>query len=126
MDHGVAWQKSSYSGSGDGNNCVELAAASDDRIRLREGDDPSVELTTDAAALAQFFAALRGRSHDIGPGVPRIAVVHGDDNLVRLHTTSAPGTVVTTTRHKWEVFVRGVRAGEFDHFLKEGARPQEA
>ncbi|MFE7041181.1 DUF397 domain-containing protein [Streptomyces atratus] len=45
------WQKSSFSGGGDGNDCVELAAAGD-RIRLREGDDPGTELLVTSEAFA--------------------------------------------------------------------------
>ncbi|MEV6178807.1 DUF397 domain-containing protein [Streptomyces sp. NPDC052015] len=34
------WQKSSFSGSGDGNNCLELAATPT-TLRLRESDTPA-------------------------------------------------------------------------------------
>jgi hypothetical protein len=45
----TTWQKSSFSGSGPDNDCVEVAGG-DDRIRVREGDDPSVVLApTDRA-----------------------------------------------------------------------------
>lgn len=50
-----------------------------------------------------------------GPG-PWIEVAFGPDDLVHLRETSDPGNVVTTTRMKWDAFVLGVRAGEFDHF----------
>ncbi|MET7456596.1 DUF397 domain-containing protein [Streptomyces sp. NPDC005574] len=37
---------------------------------------------------------------------------------VYLRETSAPDTVVTTNRRKWDAFVLGVQAGEFDHFVE--------
>ncbi|MFK4065314.1 DUF397 domain-containing protein [Streptomyces sp. NPDC029674] len=54
----TAWQKSSFSGSGDGNNCVEPTAA-DPHVRLRESDAPAVELSAGAKALAQFMHAIK-------------------------------------------------------------------
>ncbi|MEU1486179.1 DUF397 domain-containing protein [Streptomyces sp. NPDC005752] len=52
-----------------------------------------------------------------GPG-PWIEIAFGPGELVYLRETSAPGTVVTTTAQKWEAFVQGVMAGEFDHFAE--------
>ncbi|WAX79272.1 hypothetical protein [Streptomyces sp. KMM 9044] len=45
-----------------------------------------------------------------------IEVALGDGNTVRIRAAAAPGTAVTTDRRRWDTFVRGVRAGEFDHF----------
>ncbi|MEU6179074.1 DUF397 domain-containing protein [Streptomyces coeruleorubidus] len=57
-----------------------------------------------------------------GPG-PWIEIAFGegdgDDAPVYLRETTAPDTVVTTNRRKWDAFVRGARAGEFDHFANE-------
>ena len=53
-----------------------------------------------------------------GPG-PWIEIAFGDGDLVYLRETSAPDTVVTTTRTKWDAFVLGVQAGEFNHFTEE-------
>ncbi|MET7927232.1 DUF397 domain-containing protein [Streptomyces sp. NPDC005349] len=53
-------------------------------------------------------------------GGPWIEIAFGPDDQVYLRETSAPETVVTTTRQKWDAFVLGVQAGEFDHFA-EGA-----
>ncbi|MEV0693183.1 hypothetical protein [Streptomyces sp. NPDC050388] len=51
---------------------------------------------------------------------PTAIDVTADDNLtVRIHAGATPGTTVTTDRHRWDVFVLGVRAGEFDHFVAE-------
>ncbi|MFI8433502.1 DUF397 domain-containing protein [Streptomyces sp. NPDC079020] len=56
-----------------------------------------------------------------GPG-PWIEVAEGQGgDLIHLRETSDPATVVTTTRTKWEAFVKGVLAGEFDHFAEIGA-----
>ncbi|MFI8929034.1 DUF397 domain-containing protein [Streptomyces sp. NPDC053474] len=54
---------------------------------------------------------------DPGPG-PWIEYAFGPDDAVYLRETGAPDQVVTTTRAKWEAFVLGVRAGEFDHFVE--------
>ncbi|MEV0253215.1 DUF397 domain-containing protein [Streptomyces sp. NPDC050732] len=52
------WQKSSFSGSGDGNACVEVAST-DNHIRLRESDEPGVELTTAPATLNQLLRTIK-------------------------------------------------------------------
>ncbi|GAA3372854.1 hypothetical protein GCM10020367_30310 [Streptomyces sannanensis] len=56
---------------------------------------------------------------DAGPG-PWIEVATGPGDLVRIRETSDPENVVTTTRAKWDAFVMGVLAGEFDHFAELG------
>ncbi|MDF9813121.1 DUF397 domain-containing protein [Streptomyces sp. SPB162] len=62
----IIWQKSSYSGSGDENACVELAAVGG-TIRLRESDDPDVVLTTTPAQLSEFLRGVRaGRFDHLG------------------------------------------------------------
>lgn len=54
------WQKSSY--SGDSSNCVNVAAASDGTMRLRESDDPDAMLTVTPAVLHGLIrAAKEGR-----------------------------------------------------------------
>lgn len=54
-----------------------------------------------------------------GPWI-EIAFGEGDDGEapVHLRETSDPDNVVTTNRRKWDAFVLGVRAGEFDHFVE--------
>ncbi|CAM5574435.1 hypothetical protein SALBM135S_01716 [Streptomyces alboniger] len=52
------WQKSSFSGGGDGNACVELAST-DASICLRESEEPIVELTTAPATLNQLLQAIK-------------------------------------------------------------------
>ncbi|MFF2507375.1 DUF397 domain-containing protein [Streptomyces sp. NPDC058067] len=58
MSTELNWQKSSFSGGGDGNNCVELASAPA-AIRLRESDDPSIELATTPTPLAQLLRSVK-------------------------------------------------------------------
>ncbi|MEU2586489.1 DUF397 domain-containing protein [Streptomyces avermitilis] len=52
-----------------------------------------------------------------GPG-PWIELAFGDNDLVYIRETSDPENVVTTTQRKWDAFVLGVQAGEFDHFVE--------
>ncbi|MFI5797280.1 DUF397 domain-containing protein [Streptomyces sp. NPDC051677] len=52
------WQKSSFSGSGDGNACLELASTPT-TLRLRESDTPATVLTTTPAAVAHLLAKAR-------------------------------------------------------------------
>lgn len=52
----TGWQKSSFSGNGPDNNCVEVAAESA-VVNLREGDAPGVVVTTTSRA---FGALIRG------------------------------------------------------------------
>ncbi|WP_030784933.1 DUF397 domain-containing protein [Streptomyces sp. NRRL S-920] len=52
-----------------------------------------------------------------GPG-PWIEIAFGEGDAVYLRETSTPDNVVTTTQEKWDAFVLGVQAGEFDHFVE--------
>ncbi|MFJ9374524.1 DUF397 domain-containing protein [Streptomyces sp. NPDC101455] len=54
----TTWQKSSFSGNGDGDNCVELAAAPT-TLHLRESDTPATLLTTTPTALAALLDGIR-------------------------------------------------------------------
>ncbi|MGC5345683.1 DUF397 domain-containing protein [Streptomyces sp. DT24] len=55
---------------------------------------------------------------------PWIEVASGPGDLVHLRETGDPDNVVTTTQVKWEAFVKGVLAGEFDHFAElDGTDP---
>ena len=47
---------------------------------------------------------------------PWIEIAFDDGDLVYLSENSAPDAIVTTTCSKWDAFVLGVQAGEFDHF----------
>jgi hypothetical protein len=51
----LKWQKSSFSGGGEGNDCLELASTPT-TLHLRESDTPATVLTTTSAALAHLLA----------------------------------------------------------------------
>jgi hypothetical protein len=59
MTHALHWQKSTFSGGGEGNTCVELAATSPTTLHLRESDTPSTELTTTTAPLTHLIRGLK-------------------------------------------------------------------
>jgi hypothetical protein len=46
----------------------------------------------------------------------------GDDGLIYIRETDQPEVVAVTTPAKWEAFVKGVKAGEFDHFVEQTER----
>ncbi|MFH8284691.1 DUF397 domain-containing protein [Streptomyces antibioticus] len=52
------WQKSSLSGSGDGNACLELASTPTN-LHLRESDTPATTLTAPLSSLAHLLAGIR-------------------------------------------------------------------
>lgn len=53
------WRKSSYSGPGDGNECVEVADSST-HIAIRDSKDPArATLTFPAEVFAPFIEALK-------------------------------------------------------------------
>ncbi|MEU4046819.1 DUF397 domain-containing protein [Streptomyces antibioticus] len=52
------WQKSSFSGGSDGNNCLELASTPA-KLHFRESDAPATVLTTTRAPFAHLLAGLR-------------------------------------------------------------------
>ena len=57
MPIALTWQKSSFSGSGDGNACVELAATPT-TLHLRESDTPTTHLTIPPTPLAHLLQAI--------------------------------------------------------------------
>ena len=114
MKHPV-WQKSSYCAQGD--SCVHVAAGTAG-IHITESADPrGTILTTTPDAFRVLLHSLKGEPHR-APEAPALEVTTaGDGDTVRLHTSGAPGApAVTTDRRRWDAFVQGVRAGEFDHF----------
>ncbi|ARX83531.1 MULTISPECIES: DUF397 domain-containing protein [Streptomyces] len=58
MTSPVEWQKSTFSGGGEGNDCVEVATTPG-TIHLRESDAPSIQLTTTPASLARLLRHIR-------------------------------------------------------------------
>ncbi|MBL1080556.1 DUF397 domain-containing protein [Streptomyces actinomycinicus] len=56
------WRKSSYSGEGDGNNCVEVATTPT-RTAVRDSKTPArAPLTFAAPAFVAFLEALKGQA----------------------------------------------------------------
>ncbi|MFJ1973182.1 DUF397 domain-containing protein [Streptomyces sp. NPDC087903] len=54
-----SWRKSSYSGGGDGNNCVEIAPRPS-RVSIRDSKDPAYgTLSVPAGAFTTFVDALK-------------------------------------------------------------------
>lgn len=51
-----------------------------------------------------------------GNGENCIEVGRQDDSIV-LRESDDPGSVITTSPAKLAAFIRGVKAGEFDHFV---------
>lgn len=52
------WQKSSFSGGGDGNACVELTDVNG-HIRLRESEDPTTQLHSTVIAIAHLLRTVK-------------------------------------------------------------------
>ncbi len=63
MSSSTHWRKSSFSGIGDDNHCVELAVV-DSQIWLRESDDPAAIMTTTPARLGTFIRAVKAGTLD--------------------------------------------------------------
>ncbi|WP_190018467.1 DUF397 domain-containing protein [Streptomyces lucensis] len=56
----ASWKKSSFSGGGEGNDCVEVADL-DTHIAVRDSKDPArTPLTFPTTAFAPFLQALKG------------------------------------------------------------------
>lgn len=111
----IQWQKSTYCGEGE--SCIHVAATPTG-VHLTESSDPTGSILT--ATPAAFGALLTALKSNTGPAPIQVTFTpRGDaDAPVRVHDTAAPTTVVTTDRQKWEAFVLGAKAGEFDHFAK--------
>ncbi|MGW3668581.1 DUF397 domain-containing protein [Streptomyces sp. NPDC005141] len=70
----VNWQKSSFSGGGEGNDCVELATTPG-TVHLRESDAPGTRLSTARGPLAHLLNHIKTRTS---------AVVADDDRGHRI------------------------------------------
>lgn len=53
------WQKSTYSGGGDGDHCIELATDATDAIAIRESDTPDEVITTTPDAFSGLIRHLK-------------------------------------------------------------------
>ncbi|MEU1693151.1 DUF397 domain-containing protein [Streptomyces hirsutus] len=114
----INWQKSSY--CPEGNSCVHVAITARS-IHITESADPSgAILTATPDDFLTLVQALKGERQVAEGRRAGIEVTVGGDDTVRIRATTAPDATVTTDRRKWDTFVLGVRAGEFDHFF---ARP---
>ncbi|MET9989746.1 DUF397 domain-containing protein [Streptomyces mutabilis] len=111
----VDWQKSSYCGEGEA--CVHVAATPG-AVHLTESSDPTGSILT--ATPTAFGALLTALKANTRPASIQVTFTPGNDAdaSVRVHAPGAHGAVVTTDRQKWEAFVLGVKAGEFDHFVE--------
>ncbi len=55
----LIWQKSTFSGGGDGDHCVEVAGTVGSGVALREGDEPGGVLTADSGRVAGLIRHLK-------------------------------------------------------------------
>jgi hypothetical protein len=60
----IDWQKSTFSGGAQGNDCVELAAPGG-TIHLRESDNPGVVVTTTPEKLGTFIRGVKAGQFDV-------------------------------------------------------------
>jgi hypothetical protein len=102
-------------------------------IHIRESDAPGVVLTASRTALRAFVTVTEKERALSEPDWQKAApddwegpyidvAIDEEAGIVRLRESRNPDVVVTTTLAKWDAFVLGVKAGEFDHFV-EGAEP---
>ncbi|MEV0279994.1 DUF397 domain-containing protein [Streptomyces sp. NPDC050610] len=59
MPSSIDWQKSSFSGGGEEENCVEVGISAG-HVHLRESDTPAVAVTTTPLALTGLLRLIRG------------------------------------------------------------------
>ncbi|MBP8539681.1 DUF397 domain-containing protein [Streptomyces sp. MK37H] len=58
----------------------------------------------------------RAAPADLPEGTAYLEVAVGPDDQILMRESNDPETVVVTTRAKWDAFIKGVKAGEFDDF----------
>ncbi|WP_438493764.1 DUF397 domain-containing protein [Streptomyces asiaticus] len=58
----------------------------------------------------------RAAPADLPEGAAYLEVAVGPDDQILMRESNDPETVVVTTRAKWDAFIKGVKAGEFDDF----------
>jgi len=63
MTDAINWQKSSFSGADNNQNCIELAPV-DGAIKMRESDAPDVVVTTSVARLRAFVLGIKAGEFD--------------------------------------------------------------
>ncbi|MQY14807.1 hypothetical protein SRB5_49830 [Streptomyces sp. RB5] len=52
-----------------------------------------------------------------GANGPNCVELASHDGVILIRESDAPGTVITTSAEKLAAFLKGVKAGEFDHLL---------
>jgi hypothetical protein len=60
----TVWQKSSYSGGGEGADCVEVAALAGGVVRMRESDQPGAVVTTSTEGLGVLLLGIKVGRYD--------------------------------------------------------------
>ncbi|GAA3592006.1 hypothetical protein GCM10022223_03330 [Kineosporia mesophila] len=99
------WKRSSKCNSG---NCVEVMVTSED-VRMRDSSRGDEVLAFSRPAWAAFVAEMRS-----------LAVKEGEEITIRSAGAEAfvgygdGGRSLSFARSHWDVFIKGVRAGEFD------------
>ncbi|MFJ9692840.1 DUF397 domain-containing protein [Kitasatospora sp. NPDC101183] len=61
---GLHWQKSSFSGSNAGGNCMELAVDTEGVRHLRESDEPGIVITTATHQLRDLILSAKAGELD--------------------------------------------------------------
>jgi hypothetical protein len=64
----LSWQKSSFSSGDPNTNCVELAAAPDGTLPLRESDEPAAILTASRPAIRALLSRIKAGNLDLTDG----------------------------------------------------------
>jgi hypothetical protein len=59
MDRAPHWQKSTYSGGGEGDTCLEIAVVAPHFLGLRESDAPATHLRTTPTPLAGLLHHIK-------------------------------------------------------------------
>jgi hypothetical protein len=105
------WRRSHHSGS-TGGQCVEVAAAGDGLVRIRDSKNPGgPEIIVSATCWRRCLPRLGAAAGT--PGDDLLAVLEGGWVFLR-HARQPGGPVLRFTPGEWDVFLRGARDGDFD------------
>lgn len=118
------WIKASASGT---SNCVEVAGGGF-AVAVRDSDLPGAVLNVPGVNWDAFLEGARAGEFDLpeqrsgGSWVASsfsnadtcVQVSFVESGTVWIRDTGAPGHLVRTSYSDWEIFLKGVRAGEFD------------
>ncbi|MFJ1975020.1 DUF397 domain-containing protein [Streptomyces sp. NPDC087903] len=118
MEHALNWQKSTFSGGGEGNTCVEVATTPT-AVHLRESDTPATELTTGTVPLAHLIRGLKSGTavnwqkstfSDGGDGNTCVEVA-ATPTAVHLRESDTPAVELTTGTTPLAHLIRGLKSG---------------